>query len=307
MDNIKKSKTGKKKRMSQLRKDFNWFKFIIPILVVYLIFFIAPAISSIFYSFTKWDGVTTEFIGLENYIKLFQDKEILTTFGNTIFYTIGIVLLQNIVGLALAVWLKKSSRFNNILRTLVFMPYIFSPLLIGYVFKFIFEPNIGVVNSLLKTIHLGMLAQPWLTDPFVAKFIIVLVTVWQFAGYTMVINIAGLQNISEDYYEAAEIDGATKWEKFRHITFPLMAPATTINIMLSLIGNLQIFDQIYALTGGGPAYKTESIATTIYRLGFGSNGARWGYGSAMSVVLFIVMLILTIFTTTKLRKREVQM
>lgn len=290
----------------KLKTEISWLGFVLPALIFYLIFFISPAVSSVFYSFTEWDGVNSTFIGLENYKNLIHDKEILTAFGNTIFYTVGIVVLQNVLGLLFAVILKKNCVRNNVLRTLIFMPYVFSSLLIGFVFKFIFEPNIGALNSMLRAVHLESLIRPWLTDPFTAKCIIVLVTVWQCLGYTMVINIAGLQGISEEYYEASSIDGATKWQQFLHITVPLLAPATTINIMLSLIGDLQIFNQIYALTGGGPAYQTESIATTIYRLGFGSGGARWGYGAAMSVAMFLIMLVLTVIVTTYLRKREVE-
>lgn len=280
--------------------------FTVPSLIFYVLFFLAPSVSAVYYSFTKWDGVTSTFIGLENYKNLFQDPEILTAFGNTVFYTIGIVLLQNLFGILFAVLLKKNCIRNNILRTLVFMPYVFSSLLIGYIFKFMLEPNVGAVNNILRNLHLESLIQPWLTDAFLAKCVIVFVTVWQCVGYTMVINIAGLQGISDSYYEAASIDGATKWQQFKKITFPLMAPATTINIMLSLIGDLQIFNQIYSITGGGPGYETESVATTIYRLGFGSGGGRWGYGAAMSVVMFSIMLVITILTTTLLRKREVE-
>ncbi len=294
-----------KKSRKKMIREVKWVTFVLPALFFYIVLFLTPSLSAVYYSLTKWDGVTSTFIGLQNYINLFQDAEILTAFGNTLFYTVGIVILQNVLGIVFAVALKKSCVRNNILRTLIFMPYVFSSLLIGYVFKFIFEPNIGALNSILRSIHMDFLIQPWLTDVFMAKCIIVFVTVWQCVGYTMVINIAGLQGISDDYYEAASIDGATRWQKFKNITFPLMAPATTINIMLSLIGDLQIFNQVYAITGGGPGYETESIASTIFRLGFGSGGSRWGYGAAMSVTMFIVMMILTVITTTFLRKREV--
>lgn len=285
--------------------ELKWIGFIAPALVFYLLFFLGPSISAVYYSFTKWDGVTSSFIGLANYRKLFRDQEILTAFGNTVFYTVGIVIIQNALGILFAVLLKKSCLRNNILRTLVFMPYVFSSLLIGYVFKFILEPNIGALNNILRGLRLDFLIQPWLTEPFIARCVIVFVTVWQCVGYTMVINIAGLSGISQDYYEAAAIDGASKWQQFKSITFPLMAPATTINIMLSLIGDLQIFNQVYAITGGGPGYETESIASTIYRLGFGSGGSRWGYGAAMSVTMFAIMMVITVITTTLLRKREV--
>lgn len=294
------------KNSKHIMGELKWFSFIIPALVLYVWFFWVPSFQSIYYSLTNWDGVHSEFIGIQNYIKLFQDKQILNSIGNTIFYTVMITVIQNVAGLLLAVLLKKSSRKNNFCRTLLFTPYILSFLLIGFVFKFILEANIGAFNNILRSLNLDFLIRPWISDPSVSKWVIVLVTVWQATGYTMVINIAGLQSISECYYEAAKLDGASKLQQFFKITIPLIAPSTTINIMLCLIGNLQIFDQIYALTGGGPAHLTESIAVTMYRLGFGAAGSRWGYGAAMAVVTFGIILIITLVTTTMLRKREVE-
>jgi multiple sugar transport system permease protein/raffinose/stachyose/melibiose transport system permease protein len=292
------------KRVMKQLYEIRWIGFVLPALFFFTVFFLVPSGSSIYYSFTKWDGVTAEFIGFGNYIKLFNDPEIFSTIGNTIYYTVYIVIFQNILGMVFALLLRNNNLRNNIMRTMIFMPYVFSSLVIGFVFKFIFEPNIGAFNAMLNTLHLEFLRRPWLSDPAMARRIIVFVTVWQAAGYTMIINIAGLEAIPDDYYEAAEIDGANSWRKFWTITVPLMAPATTVNVMLCLIGDLQIFNQIYALTLGGPAYKTESIAMTIYRFGFGI-GNRWGYGSAMSIVMFIGMMILTVFTTHLLRKREI--
>lgn len=294
-----------KKNKKGIIMELKWLSFVIPCLIFYVLFFWQPTISSVYYSFTQWDGVNSTFIGLDNYKKLITDKEILTSLGNTVFYTVGVVVIQNVFGIVFAVLLKKGGLRNNIMRTLIFMPHIFSSLLIGYVFKFILDPNMGSLNNILTTLNLEAWIRPWLSDINNAKCVIVLVSAWQCVGYTMVINIAGLQGISEDYYEAASIDGATKWQKFKSITFPLMAAATTINIILSLIGNLQIFNQVYTLTNGGPGYSTESIAITIYRLGFGSGGSTWGYGAAMSVAMFFIMMIITVFATTLLRKREV--
>ncbi|OCT12877.1 hypothetical protein A8709_21330 [Paenibacillus pectinilyticus] len=286
--------------------ELKWFGFLLPALIFYLVFFLIPTLSSAYYSLTDWDGVTSTFIGLDNFKELFRDTMIVTTFRNTAIYTVSITLLQNLFGLLLALILVKKFVGVNIMRTIFFMPFIFSTLLIGYIWGFILEPNIGVINHLLDAIHLGGLKVGWLSDPAWAKRMIIVVTIWQFVGYTMFIYIAGLQGISKELYESGDIDGASGWNKFIHITFPLIAPSFTINIMLSLIGNLQIFNQIYALTGGGPGYATESIASMIYRIGFGS-GSRWGYGSALSIVMFVFILILTIIMVSFLRKREVEM
>ncbi|MBN2983170.1 MULTISPECIES: carbohydrate ABC transporter permease [Cohnella] len=286
--------------------EMKWLVFVIPALAFYLGFFLIPTLSSTYYSFTDWDGITTEFIGLDNYREMFQDRMILASFRNTILYTVSITILQNAIGLAAALLLVRKFRGVNFMRTMLFMPYIFSTLLIGYVWGFILEPNIGVVNNILDALHLESLKMGWLSEPGPARWMIILVTIWQCMGYSMVIYIAGLQGISKELYESGDLDGASRWKRFRHITFPLIAPSFTINIILSLIGNLQLFNQIYALTGGGPGYETESVATMIYQLGFGS-GIRWGYGSALSVTLFVCILIITVVMVTILRKREVDM
>jgi ABC-type sugar transport system permease subunit len=287
--------------------ELKWLVFVLPALAFYLGFLLIPTLSSAYYSLTDWNGVQSKFIGFRNYIEMFHDEMILTAFQNTIQFTVTITVLQNVLGLLFALILVKKFAGVNFMMTLFFMPSIFSTLLIGYVWGFILEPNIGVLNNLLAKLHLSQLQMPWLSDPFWAKWVISLVTTWQFLGYSMVIYIAGLQAIPKELYECGEIEGAKGLTKFSHITFPLIAPSFTINIVLCMIGNLQIFNQIYVLTKGGPGYKTESVASMIWQLGFGSGSSRWGYGSAMSIVLFIFILIVTVFMVTFLRKREVEM
>ncbi|MBD0380908.1 carbohydrate ABC transporter permease [Paenibacillus sedimenti] len=287
--------------------ELKWLVFLLPALAFYLGFLLIPTLSSAYYSLTDWNGMQSKYIGFSNYIEMFHDKMILTAFRNTIQFTITITILQNFLGLVLALLLVKKFAGVNFMRTLFFMPSIFSTLLIGYVWGFILEPNIGVLNNLLDKLGLSYWQMGWLSNPFWAKWVISLVTSWQFAGYAMVIYIAGLQAIPKDMYECGEIEGATGLKKFIHITFPLIAPSFTINIVLCMIGNLQIFNQIYVLTKGGPGYMTESVASMIYQLGFGPGSSRWGYGSAMSIVLFIFILIVTIAMVTFLRKREVEM
>jgi ABC-type sugar transport system permease subunit len=294
------------KKRNYWKVELRWFSFVVPALFFYLVFFLAPTLSSTYYSLTDWDGITSKFIGLSNFKEMFHDRMILASFRNTAMYTIFITLLQNLIGLLAALLLVKKFAGVNAMRTMIFMPYIFSTLLIGYVWGFMLEPNIGVVNNVLDALHLSQFKLGWLSDPSVARWMIILVTVWQCTGYSMVIYIAGLQGISKELYESGDLEGASKLQRFRHITFPLIAPAFTINIILCLIGDLQLFNQIFALTGGGPGYATESIATMIYQVGFGT-GIRWGYGSALSVTLFVSILFITMIMVTFLRKREVEM
>lgn len=291
---------------NKIRHEIQWSCFVLPAVLFYLMFFILPSFSTVYYSFTDWDGVTSHFIGLANFKEMIHDKMILTSFGNTAMYASFITVIQNLLGLILAVFLTKKLAGVNFIRTIFFMPYIFSALLLGYVWGFILEPNIGIVNNLLDALKLGGLKADWLGEPALGRWMIILLTIWQCVGYSMVIYIAGLQAIPTDIYESAEIDGAGPVSQFVHITFPLIAQAFTINVMLSLIGCLKLFDQVYALTNGGPGYSTHSIATMIYTLGF-QTGTRWGYGTAMSVTLFVVILMITAIIVPILRKREVDM
>jgi raffinose/stachyose/melibiose transport system permease protein len=292
---------------NRLGLELKWFLFLLPALAFYMGFLLLPTLSSAYYSLTDWDGVNSKYIGFKNYVELFHDPMILTAFRNTAQFTITITILQNVLGLFLAMLLVKKFTGVNFMRTLFFMPSIFSTLLIGYVWGFILEPNIGVLNNVLSSLNLSNWQVGWLSAPFWAKWVISLVTSWQFLGYSMVIYIAGLQAIPKELYESGALEGAVGFRKFRHITFPLIAPAFTINIVLCLIGNLQIFNQIYVLTRGGPGYATESVASMIYRLGFGTGSGRWGYGSAMSIMMFICILLITILMVTVLRKREVEL
>lgn len=294
--------------LTSKKNDIRWFLFVVPALVFYMIFIIIPALSSIYYAFTDWSGgADYKFVGLNNFTEMFKDNMILTSFGNTALYSIFITIFQNIFGLFLALFMVKKLKGVNILRTMFFMPAIFSGLVLGYVWNFILEPNIGFVNNLLAALNLEFMQRPWLGDPFWARWMIIIEAIWQFSGYSMVIYIAGLQSIPLELYESASMDGVKGLKKFWYMTFPLIAPSFTINILLCTIGTLKTFDAVYALTGGGPGYATETIATMMYHLGFGGSGSRWGYGTAMAIVMFLAIMIVSIIQTTFLRKREVEM
>ena len=287
-------------------EEIKWISFTIPALVFYLSFFIIPSLSSVYYSFTDWNGLNSNFIGLRNYADMLKDKMIISSLSNTLFYTICITLLQNTVGLFFAIILSKKWMKNVfVLRALFFLPYIISTLVLGYVWSFILEPNLGPIKQILRLLHLDFLTFDWLGNAVVARFMIVVFTVWQCFGYNMVIFLAGLSAIPDELYEAGHIDGVNSFNEFKHITFPLLAPSFTINIMLTTMGCLKLFDQVYALTGGGPGYSTDSIATTIYNLGF-RNDSRWGYGTSMSIVLFIFILLVSAILVNYLRGREVE-
>lgn len=293
-------------RKSKYILELKWFLFTVPAILFYLLFFIVPSGTSAYYSLTDWNGLDFKFIGFDNYIKMFSDDKVLIAFKNTIFYAITITILQNSLGLLLALLMNKKMKSINMLRTLFFMPAVFSSLVLGFVWGYMLEPNIGVVNSIFGALKMPFLQLDWLGNPRIGIWMIVFVTVWQFVGYSMVIYLAGLQSIPNELFEAGDIDGAHGFKKFTSITFPLIAPSLTLNVMLTTIGCLKLFDQIFAMTKGGPGYSTQSVATIIYTLGFGAN-SEWGYGTAMSIVLFGFILILTSIQVTLLRKREVEL
>lgn len=284
-----------------------WFSFMIPALILYCVFFIYPSAGSLYYSFTDWSGLSKDidFVGFRNYIRIFNDEALIEAIKNTVLLVVIVTVLQNVIALALAEALNGNIKTRNILRTIFFLPAVMSTLAVGFIWSYLYNPIDGIINMLLKNIGLSALAQDWLGNPDIALYAIMFIMIWQNAGYSMVIYLSGLQSISESYYEAASIDGANYVQKFKHITFPLIGPAITINIVLCVIGGMKTFDVIYATTGGGPGYSTETFASILFRKAF-SGMVEFGYGSAIAVVLFAVILLVSNLLTNVLRKREVE-
>lgn len=284
-----------------------WALFLAPALLILSFFFIIPVIGGFVYSLTDWTGISKEinFVGIDNFKKLlFEDDKFYQVLLHTLLFSICITIFQNIFGLILALFLDKEFKGRNFFRMVYYLPAVLSPLVVGYAWSFIFNPNMGALNIILKKIGLGVLAQDWLGNASIALFSIIFVIVWQYAGYSMIIYIAGLQNISLDIYEAAAIDGVSRGQKFKYITFPLLAPAFTINILLTIISTLKSFDHIFVMTKGGPGYATEVISTRLYSESFTYN--NMGYGSAISVVLFLLVTSVSLILLKFLRSREVE-
>ena len=236
-----------------------WTLFLAPALLILSFFFIIPVIGGFVYSLTDWTGISREinFVGIDNFKNLlFNDDKFYVEVFHTLIFSICITIFQNSIGLILALFLDKEFKGRNFFRMIYYLPAVLSPLVVGYAWSFIFNPNMGALNNLLHKTGFGFLAQDWLGNANIALFSVIFVIVWQYAGYSMIIYIAGLQNISLDIYEAAAIDGVGKWQKFRYITFPLLAPAFTINILLTIISTLKSFDHIFVMTKGGPGYAT---------------------------------------------------
>lgn len=274
----------------------------IPAFILFFIFHSYPALQGIFYSFTDWKGYGEwNFVGLKNYLNVFNDGRAGDAYLFTFKFAIVSTILVNIISLAVAMGLNSKIKFHKTLRAVYFLPYILSILIVGFIFNFIFA---HVLPRFGEAVGWEFLSMNILGNPDLAWIGIVIVAVWQAVSFNTILYLAGLVTISEDLYEAASIDGAGVWTKFWRITFPLIAPFFTINMVLSLKNFLMVFDQIVALTGGGPGKSTESISLLIYRGGF--EGGEFAYQSANAVIYFIVIIIFSVIQLKFLNKREVE-
>lgn len=280
--------------------------FSFPALAVFLLFFITPTIIGFYYSFTDWNinAEQIRFNGLDNYIELFKEPRLKTALINTLIFAAVVTLMQNFMGLGLALILNEALKLRNLLRMIFFLPYVIAPIVIGYIFRAIYHPEHGIVNTVLDHIGLHFMAQDWLNDPKYALFSIILTDLWRVAGFSMVVYLAGLQFIPKDLIESSSMDGAQYWQRFRSIIFPLLAPALTVNVLLSMIGSMKVFEMVMVLTEGGPGYTTEVFYT--YIRGMFSTGL-FGYATAVNVVLFVLVTIVGVPVLIAMKKREVEM
>ncbi|WNQ13602.1 sugar ABC transporter permease [Paenibacillus aurantius] len=286
------------------RKYPLYFSF--PALAIFLLFFLTPTLIGFYFSFTDWNinADTIRFTGLDNYRELFREPRLKTALTNTLIFAACVTVLQNVCGLGLALILNEALKLRNLLRMVFFMPYVISPLVIGYIFRAIYHPENGVVNHLLQTFGLGFLAHDWLNDPKIALYSVIGTDVWRVAGFSMVVYLAGLQFIPKDLTESSAIDGAGYWSRFRSIIFPLLAPAFTVNVLLSMIGSMKVFEMVYVLTEGGPGYTTEVFFTYIRSM---FSTGQFGYATAVNLMLFVLVTVVGVPVLLAMKKREVEM
>ncbi|MEC0125271.1 carbohydrate ABC transporter permease [Paenibacillus pabuli] len=284
-------------------KNLYSYYMVFPALMIYSIFFVVPAIAAFYYSFTDWrlDRIDLKFIGWANFEKIFSDKTLILALKNTAIFAIVTVIGKNLIGLLLAVALNMRLKTKNLLRAIFYSPSILSILVISILFTPMLRTE-GTINSLLEAVGLHSLSQAWLTNPSIVIWTIAIVSIWQSAGFQMAIYLAGLQSISQEYYEAAKIDGASSWKSFFKITLPLLLPAININLMLTLIGGLKVFSEVYVMTGGGPGNASQVVGTIILR-SFGEG--NWGLGTAVNTLLFVVVTIIAIPLLIFMRRKEV--
>jgi len=280
--------------------------FVGPALLMYLLILFVPIVCSIYYSFFKWNLISPmKFIGLDHYIRMFTWDDVFPiTIRNVLVILFVSVTFQQVFGFMLAVILTRKIKGRNFFRNIIFMPAVFSSVAIGLIWTFIYNPKIGIINTMLRAIGLDNMTKSWLSDPKVAIWSIGIVAIWQYAGYSMILYSAAIQNIPNSINESAIIDGATPWKQIRYITLPLIKPIIRINIVLACIGSLKFFDLVYAMTGGGPSRATEVLASYIYSRAF--TQFQYGYGNALSVVLFAICLVVTVFIYKVFRVEDIQ-
>lgn len=272
------------------------YLFILPNILLFSLFTLFPLVFTFILSFAEWDGIhALKLIGFDNFINLFtgnRSDRFLKSLSNTFIYTIGTVPLIVIFSLLIAMLLNQNIRGRSFFRTIFFLPNITSMVAIGLVWGAIFAPQLGPINNVLRS--LGIENPPgWHTATNTALITIMIVRIWQAVGFFSIIYLAGLQGIPEELYEAAIIDGTNNWQRFFHITFPMLTPTTFFIVIISILASFKVWDLVYVMTSGGPGYSTNVLVYVITLFGFGLN--QYGLAAAVSVILFLIIASLTIF------------
>ena len=279
--------------------------FLLPITLIMLIFFILPVFQTFWLSVRDWNGIsaTSKFIGLDNYFALLKSDSIRQTIINTLLlFSLGTILI-NTIALGVSVALDQKGLINkNIYKVVFFLPTVLSPVVIALIWRAMYFTDWGVIDMVLKYLGLSRLSRVWLGEPGIVMMCLTIAYVWYQIGTTMVIYLAGLQNIPTQLYESAMIDGANKLQQFTTITIPMLAPAITINVLFVIVNALKTFDFPFALTEGGPEYFSRVITLQIYFYAF--RGIKYGLGTALSVVYTLFILILSVGVVKVLGKRE---
>ena len=276
---------------SRRRRNFAPYLWVLPAALIYFVFKLVPMISGIYLALLQWDGIEpAKFVGLRNFQRMLSDDVIGLALLNNVKYAAGTVAGKMVLALFLALLLNQALRGRSFYRTTLFLPVVMSFVVVGILWAWLYNGQFGLVNNLLNRLGLNFLILDWLGDTRVALWSLVVVDIWKWYGFHMVIFLAGLQTIPAELYEAARIDGATRWRQFLHITLPLLQPVMLVNVTLSLMGAFNVFDIPYVMTEGGPANSTMVMALHIYVRSF--KFYKFGYASALSYVLLTLVTIL---------------
>ena len=290
-------------QVAQRRRYIQAYLFIAPLVISFAIFRLYPAFQTLRYSFYQVELLKqkTTWVGMENFLGLFEDEIFIRSFINTLKYCLYMVPISAIIGLVLAVFLNVKFRLSNFFKAVYFSPYITSAVAAAMVWWWLYNPQFGLFNAVLKLLHLP--PQSWLTSSRQALMSVIIFSIWKIVGYNIIIFIAGLQTIPDVYYEAATIDGAGPFTRFFRITLPLLVPTTTFILIYNTILAFQVFDQVFVLTGGGPAHASTVVVLELYQQAFLKY--RFGYAAAMAMVLFVCILAITIVQYVISERKEV--
>ena len=286
------------------REDTRFLPLLIPALLFYGVFLVYPMMSTFFYCLTNYSGLSNNisFVGLKNFATLVRDGGFRIAISNTLIFVVMDIVIQNALGLTAALILDMNLKTTNMLRTVFFVPVVIAPIVISFIWTYIYNYDVGIANLILSRVGLPRI--DFIGNPGSAIYFVILSGIWQWFSYRMVIYLAGLQTIPRELYEAAVTDGANSLYRFFHITIPMLVPAFTINIILCTIGALKQFDLVFMMTGGGPGYSTEVMTTKIYREAFTQQ--NMGYATAIGLFLFLAILLVTVAQYSLLRRREVE-
>lgn len=264
-----------------------------------------PTVQGFYYSFTDWSSVgeSISFVGISQFIEAVNNPDFGVALKNTILFAFITTLGKNVLALVLAALLTMGIRATNALRAVYFSPAILNIVAVGLIFQGLLNPHTGFVNNTFHALGLDFLALGWIGDPALSIIAACMMEIWRATGITMAIYIAGMQNIGKDYYEAADIDGATLWQKFTHVTLPLLMPAITINVLLAVIYGARMFEGVYFLTQGGPGNSSEVLMTLVYKyMGQG----LYGYSTAINLILVLIIVAISLPLLSYMKRREVE-
>lgn len=286
-------RTGVRRRRGATRIHPALFAFPLPALVLYVIFFAIPTFEGVRYAITDWDGFSPDYnsVGGANFVEIATADDLFRgALFNNLKFMLVVVVFQTLISLALAVFLVKNSRSSILLRSLYFLPTILSSVSVAFVWKFVYDPNFGLINTALGAVGLDALKSSFLGDDAKAIYFVAATQVWFHVGQMMVIYVAGLQQIPTELYESADVDGATRWRQFRHITWPLVAPASAVVIAYTTVQSFKAFDLILGMGGNPPKPSLDILSTRIYT---GFANSQFGYAAAESIVFMVVIALVT--------------
>lgn len=282
------------------------FFFLLPALIIFSIFVVWPVFQSARYSVYEWNGLgpLDQYVGTQNYQKMADDPIFWRALKNNTFVVVWSFATQIPLAIFLAIILTGKIKGTSLFRTVYFAPMILSEVIVATIWSWIYNPTFGMLNTLLRDIGLEQYTQLWLSDESLVMISIMIVTTWKYLGFYLVLFIAAIQGISDNLYEAAQIDGANGWQIHRHITLPLLVPTTRVAGVLVLTGSLKFFDMTWVLTEGGPANASQVLATYMFKQSFRS--LKWGYGSALAFTLFAIAFVISVAFNILTRQRNVE-